>query len=90
VTAGYREGTAQISMALITSFHFRNDRTVSYRTQVECGWTYDRSGRTPPILQLETYASDGTTSQVLQLDRDRARDLLTILEQVFPDLRASG
>jgi hypothetical protein len=74
-------------MALITRFNFRNDRTVSYRTQVECGWTYDQSGRAPQILQLETYASDGTTSQVIQLDRDRARDLLSIMEQVFPDLR---
>lgn len=74
-------------MALITNFQFRSDRTISYRTQVECGWTYDQSGRAPRILQLETYASDGTTSQVLQLDRDRARDLLAIMDQVFPDLR---
>lgn len=77
-------------MALITSFYFRNDRTINYRTQVECGWTYDQSGRSPQILQLETYASDGTTSQVLQLDKDRARELLAILDQVFPDLRAGG
>ncbi|ORB67122.1 hypothetical protein BST47_06045 [Mycolicibacterium tusciae] len=73
-------------MALITAFRFRNDRTVHFRTQVECGWTYDRSGNEPRILQLETYASDGTTSQVLQLDKSRAEDLLAIIREVFPDL----
>ena len=41
------------SMALITSFYFRNDRTINYRTQVECGWTYDQSGRSPAST-LET------------------------------------
>lgn len=74
-------------MALITGFRHRNDRTIQYRTQVECGWTYDRSNNGPRILQLETYASDGTTSQVLQLDKNRAKDLLAIIEEVFPDLR---
>ncbi len=38
------------------------------------------------ILQLETYASDGTTSQVLQLDRRNAAELLSILYEVFPSL----
>ncbi len=73
-------------MALITGFRYRNDRAVSYKTQVECGWTYDKSGRGERLLQLETYASDGTTSQVIQIDRDRARELLAILGEVFPDI----
>ena len=73
-------------MALITSFRYRSDRTISYKTRVECGWTYDRSEKAPRLLQLETYASDGTTSQVLQLNRDRAVELLDILTEVFPNL----
>lgn len=70
-------------MALITGFKYRSDRTVSYRTRVECGWTSDKSGG---LLQLETYASDGTTSQVLQIDQQRAGELLGIIAQVFPEL----
>lgn len=73
-------------MALITSFRYRADRTISYKARVECGWTYDRSEVAPRLLQLETYASDGTTSQVLQLDINRAVELLDILTEVFPDL----
>jgi hypothetical protein len=73
-------------MALITSFRFRNDRTISFKTKVECGWTYDRSAGENLLLQLETYASDGTTSQVLQINEDRAADLLAILNEVFPGL----
>lgn len=73
-------------MALITSFRYRNDRMVHFRTRVECGWTYDRSNDQMRILQLETYASDGTTSQVIQLDMERAKDLLAIIKEVFPAL----
>ncbi|MCV7412705.1 hypothetical protein [Mycobacterium florentinum] len=73
-------------MALITSFRFRTDRTISFKTKVECGWTYDRSVGSYRLLQLETYASDGTTSQVLQMDGDRAAELLRIVEEVFPGL----
>jgi hypothetical protein len=70
-------------MALIEGFTYRSDRTVSYRTRVECGWTYDNC---EGLLQLETYASDGTTSQVLQFDRQRAAELMGIIAQVFPEL----
>lgn len=70
-------------MALITGFTYRSDRTVSYRTRVDCGWTYDKS---EGLLQLETYASDGTTSQILQVDQQRAGELMGILAQVFPVL----
>jgi hypothetical protein len=77
-------------MALITGFRYRDDRTISFKTRVECGWTYERSDDRPRLLQLETYASDGTTSQVLQIDRARARDLLTIVGDVFPELAAES
>lgn len=70
-------------MALIDRFTYRSDRTVSYRTRVDCGWTYDK---TESLLQLETYASDGTTSQVLQIDQQRAAELMGIIAQVFPAL----
>ena len=70
-------------MALIEGFTYRSDRTVSYRTRVDCGWTYDKS---ESLLQLETYASDGTTSQVLQMDQQRAGELMGIIAQVFAEL----
>lgn len=70
-------------MALITGFKYRSDRTVSYKTRVDCGWTYDRS---EGLLQLETYASDGTTSQVLQIDEQHAGELMVIFARVFPTL----
>lgn len=70
-------------MALIEGFIYRSDRPVNYRTRVDCGWTYDKS---EGLLQLETYASDGTTSQVLQLDHVRAGQLMGIIAQVFPEL----
>lgn len=72
-----------MTMALITGFKYRSDRTVSYKTRVDCGWTYDMS---EGLLQLETYASDGTTSQVLQIDEQRAGELMGIIAQVFPAL----
>ena len=70
-------------MALITGFKYRSDRTVSYKTRVDCGWTYDKC---EGLLQLETYASDGTTSQVLQIDQRCAGELMGIIAQVFPGL----
>lgn len=70
-------------MALITGFNYRSDRTVNYKTRVDCGWTFDAN---EGLLQLETYASDGTTSQVLQIDQQRAAELMGIIAQVFPAL----
>ena len=76
-----------MAMALITGFQYRSDRTVSYKTRVDCGWTYDNS---EGLLQLETYASDGTTSQILQLDQQCAGELIGIIAQVFPELQLTG
>lgn len=70
-------------MALVIGFKYRSERTVSYRTRVDWGWTYDSS---EGLLQLETCASDGTTSQVLPLSQDRAGELMGIIAQVFPQL----
>jgi hypothetical protein len=71
-------------MALVTSFRYRTDRTINYRTRVECGWTRGVDTGGEQLLQLETYASDGTTSQVLQLDRTTADELVAIIREVFP------
>lgn len=70
-------------MALIEGFTYRSDRPVSYRTRVDCGWNCDKS---EGLLQLETYSSDGTTSQVLRLNRDHAGQLMGIIAQVFREL----
>jgi len=72
-------------MALITGFTYRNDRAVNYRTRVDCGWAFDA---TEGLLQLETYASDGTTSQVLQIDEQHAGELMRMIAKVFPALRS--
>lgn len=42
-------------------------------------------------VQLETYGSDerkmqGKTSQTIEIDRDRAADLIRILREAFPGL----
>ena len=66
-------------MALITGFMYRSDRAVSYKTRVDCGWTFERN-------EGLLYASDGTTSQVLQIDEQHAAELMGIIAQVFPTL----
>jgi hypothetical protein len=69
-------------MALIKEFQYRPDRPIDYHTEKECGWSYEQ-GPNGPILQLETYASDGTASQKLQLDSSMAAELMIILAKVF-------
>lgn len=55
-----------------------------------CGWrTADREGSV--VLQLDTYGSDqrqdhGTVSQSIQIDRERAQELLDILRSTFHGL----
>ncbi|WP_156298132.1 hypothetical protein [Mycobacterium paragordonae] len=70
---------------LINAFEYRGDRTVRFHTRAKCGWFYGTSVNGDPLLQLETYASDGTTSQVMQLDRIAAGKLLAIVAKVFLD-----
>lgn len=72
-------------MALITSFEHRTDRNARFQTEHRCGWFYaDMPGR-DRILQLETYAKDGTTAQIMQFDRRAAGELLAIIAKVFLD-----
>jgi hypothetical protein len=75
-------------MSLITSFEYRSDRTTRFQAERQCGWFYANVPERGRILQLETYASDGTTSQVFQFDRRIAGELLAIIANAFPDLES--
>jgi hypothetical protein len=72
-------------MSLITSFEYRSDRNARFQAEHKCGWFYDEKPGGGRILQLETYAKDGTTSQIMQFDRRTAGELLTIIARVFLD-----
>lgn len=77
-------------MAKIKEF-FQDKKTSSpHPTEVECGYQIVR-GPEGPLLQLSTYGSDHRqsekkTSQTIQVDRERAIQLLHILKDTFPDL----
>ncbi|KUI15400.1 hypothetical protein AU191_06695 [Mycolicibacterium acapulense] len=58
------------------------------RTQHKCGWLYANTPEAGRVMQLETYATDGTTGQILQFDRRMAGELLAIIAKVF--LEADG
>ena len=72
-------------MALITSFEHRSDRTAQFRTEHRCGWFHAITPDGDRILQLETYAKDGTTAQIMQFDKRGAAELLAIIAKVFLD-----
>ncbi|GGP17036.1 hypothetical protein LDL08_40820 [Nonomuraea glycinis] len=77
-------------MAKIKEF-FRVTKTAGpHPTEVECGYQVIQADE-GILLQLSTYGSDGRqsekkTSQTLQLDRERAAELLRILTNTFPGL----
>lgn len=77
-------------MALIRKFTHRPAASTSFRSEVECGWAVgDHQGRR--ILHLETYGSaaraiPGKTSQSLELDEARAKEMLDIIRAAFPCL----
>lgn len=70
-------------MSLITSFEYRSDRTARIRAHHKCGWFYAETPEAGGILQLETYAKDGTTAQVLQFDRHMSGELMKLIAEVF-------
>lgn len=78
-------------MAVVSEFFRSSDAKGLHRTAVECGWQpVVTQGRT--LLQLSTYGSDERrsekkVSQTIQLDEARARELVEILETVFPGIR---
>ena len=78
-------------MARIISFQkITSDRARLHKTEVECGYAViDVGGQ--HYLQLETYGSSerkipGKISQTLQLDKERASQLLKLLRVAFPEL----
>jgi len=70
-------------MAFISSFEHRTDRIARYRREHKCGWFAAYTAEKGRILQLETYASDGTTDQIFQFDRRAAAELAKIIAEVF-------
>lgn len=79
-------------MAFITDF-FASHSGPSARNHstCSCGWKVSqRDGER--VLQLDTYGSDhrqdqGTVSQSIQFDEAGARDLMSVIRQVFPERR---
>lgn len=78
-------------MARIRSFSTSQQDIRVHRTEVECEFKVVWDGA-EPYLNLSTFGSDDRaserkSSQNLQLDAERARQLVEIIEQSFPTLR---
>ena len=77
-------------MALIERFVAVSGETARLHEPVDCGWRhFTVNGRT--ILQLDTYGRrtrqhPGKISQSIQLDREAASVLVSLLREVFDDL----
>lgn len=77
-------------MAVVRSFFATPAHGTRHPTQVDCGYSVleDDSGT---VIQLSTYGSDRRqsqpkVSQTLQIDRQRAEELVRILRGAFPGL----
>lgn len=80
-------------MARIRSFYHFTPDVRPHRSDVDCGYTVLQS-ETGPLLHLATFGSDqrkftGAASQLLQIDRERASELLRIIGEAFPGLVAA-
>lgn len=78
-------------MALIAEFLEAHTDRASIHGPVQCGWRVFESGGVT-ILQLDTYGSDqrkipDKVSQTIQLNREGAQVLLSLIRRAFPDLR---
>lgn len=78
-------------MAYITElFASKSATSARPHTTCSCGWKVaERQGAR--VLQLDTYGSDvrkdqGTVSQSIQLDRERAVELISIIRATFPGI----
>ena len=74
-------------MALIRSFELRPGASVSFRSEVDCGYSVGEVGGRK-ILHLETYGSStraipGKVSQSIELNEDAARELAAIIRRAF-------
>lgn len=80
-------------MALIRSFVESSQNIRRHRTEVDC--EHAVIGQGPErVLHLSTFGSDyrageRKSSQSIQLDQDRAGELLTLIRRAFPELDAS-
>lgn len=77
-------------MALIRQFFQLHSQGTAYRTETDAGWAKVQNGD-QTLLYIGTYGSAERksrpkTSQVIQLDRDRASELLQIIHEVFPGI----
>mgnify|MGYP000450271651 CR=1 FL=1 len=78
-------------MAKVTEFFPSSiDSSKPHPTSVECGYQIVRS-LNEILLQLSTYGSDDRrsqkkVSQTIQLDRERAAELVKIIKDTFPGI----
>lgn len=77
-------------MALIRSFHTSSQHIRRHQTEVDYEHTVVGSG-TDRVLHLSTFGSDARasnpkSSQSIQLDRERAQELVRIIHHAFPNL----
>lgn len=79
-------------MALIRKFFPLNSQGSMHRTETDAGWAEVHDGN-KTFLYIGTYGSADRksrpkTSQVIQVDRERAADLIRIIHEVFPGIEA--
>ncbi|HJB11455.1 MAG TPA: hypothetical protein H9786_13195 [Candidatus Brachybacterium merdavium] len=77
-------------MALIRHFFELNSQGTVHRSETDAGWAKVQNGD-QVLLYIGTYGSETRmsrpkTSQVIQLDRERASELIKIIREVFPDI----
>lgn len=81
-------------MALIRQFIELHGQGSIHRSETDAGWAKVLNGD-EPLLYVATYGSDerrssAKPSQVIQLDRERAAELMGILRQVFPGIESGS
>ena len=79
-----------VGMARIREFFATNNSAKPHPTEVECGYQKVHTSVGDVLLQLSTYGSDSRqsekkVSQTLQLDEQRAAELLRIIRLTFPN-----
>lgn len=79
-------------MALVRQFVPLHAQGTVHRTETDAGWERVMHG-TETLLYIGTYGSadrksQPKTSQVIQLNRERAAELLQIIHEVFPGIEA--
>ncbi len=78
-------------MARVRSFSPSSQNVRVHPTEVDCEYVVIKEGP-HRLLHLSTFGSDDRaserkSSQSLQLDMDRARELIEILNHAFPEIR---